>query len=213
MPVQDLSITSGRPEDADEIPDLVHSTAASVYDYLFAHSRPFFDAFIRASWGTPGSLCSDDQTSVARAGARLLGIEVGYGSDHFYDTGKVGGQIMASLIRAGEATPEQARHAGLASYKNDFQLPRMPADAYYVLALANRPEARGVGAGRQLLQHAIDRAREAGYRTLHLDVLSDNPAVGFYERMGLVCMAETRCPELNEKEGIPMEKRMVLSLR
>ncbi|MAE94299.1 MAG: hypothetical protein CL910_06530 [Deltaproteobacteria bacterium] len=120
---------------------------------------------------------------------------------------------MAGLLQRGEATVDQARHAGRASYKNDFQLPRMAADAYYVLALANRPEARGRGVGRQLLQHAIDGAREQGYRTLHLDVLSDNPAVGFYERMGFTCMAETRCPELNEKEGIPMEKRMVLSLR
>ena len=62
------------------------------------------------------------------------------------------------------------------------------------------------------LQRAIDRARAGGYRALHLDVLSDNPAVGLYTAMGLTCVAETIAPDPCRVHGIPMEMRMAITL-
>ena len=80
------------------------------------------------------------------------------------------------------------------------------------LALAVPETHRGRGAGAGLLRNAVDTARTAGYRELHLDVLSDNPAVKFYQSMGLVCMSETVAPEPCREHGVPMEMRMVLPL-
>ncbi len=67
---------------------------------------------------------------------------------------------------------------------------------------------RGHGVGARLLENAILRARETGQRSLQLDVLADNPAVRFYESMGLRVLSETRSPELSREHGFPAELRM-----
>ena len=53
----------------------------------------------------------------------------------------------------------------------------------------------------------MDRAREAGYLGLQLDVLSDNPAVNFYQSMGLELLVESRAPK-PQAAGVPPEFRM-----
>ena len=51
-------------------------------------------------------------------------------------------------------------------------------------ALFVDPPLIGTGAGRALLDHALDRARVRGFRTLHLD--ADPGAASFYARFGAV---------------------------
>ena len=51
-------------------------------------------------------------------------------------------------------------------------------------ALFVDPPLIGTGAGRALLDHALDRARVRGFRTLHLD--ADPGAESFYARFGAV---------------------------
>ena len=57
------------------------------------------------------------------------------------------------------------------------------------------------------LENAMRRGREMGHRALELDVLSDNPAVRFYESLGLELYAETRAPA-PQAFGVPPEYRM-----
>ena len=45
------------------------------------------------------------------------------------------------------------------------------------------PDYMGKGVGKQLFLHAIDLARQRGYKILQL--LADPNAVGFYEKMGM----------------------------
>ncbi len=48
-----------------------------------------------------------------------------------------------------------------------------------------RPEARGTGLGRRLLEAAIEAAAEAGYRSMVLDTLTSlTDAIGLYRRVG-----------------------------
>ena len=61
------------------------------------------------------------------------------------------------------------------------------------------------------MDNAMRTAREAGFSQLHLDVLSDNPAVNFYRSMGLEVLAETRAPK-PEAGGVPPEYRMGMKL-
>lgn len=58
-----------------------------------------------------------------------------------------------------------------------------PPDAD-VQTIAVAPQAQGRGLGRDLLQHLVDHAREAGCRRLHLEVKSGNPAVDLYTSFG-----------------------------
>ena len=88
----------------------------------------------------------------------------------------------------------------------------IPSSVYYIHALAVKESQRGKGIGAKLLQHAIDKAKQAGLRALHLDVLSDNPAVVFYRSLGFDCLVETTAP-VPLQHGVPMEMRMAIDFR
>lgn len=45
-------------------------------------------------------------------------------------------------------------------------------------------EAQGRGSGRELMKRLIGYFREQGYRSMLVWVLEENPAVGFYKKMG-----------------------------
>jgi ribosomal protein S18 acetylase RimI-like enzyme len=72
-------------------------------------------------------------------------------------------------------------------------------DEAHVLDIAILPEFRGQGAGRHVLQHAIDEAR-ATNRMFSIYVEKTNPARRLYERLGLRVVAEG---ELYDRMEIP----------
>jgi len=195
-----------------QIPDLIHMTGPSAYDYQFGADRRLFDPFIETAWLEPNTLFSHTEATLEIENDELIGIEIGFGGRNWYELKKPLGGISARLLESGRTTREalslMGKHSRIASYMN----PYIPETAYYVLALAISDSHRGQGLGAKLLSNAIETARIAGYRELHLDVLSDNPAVKFYESMGLICMAETIAPEPYREHGVPMEMRMVLRL-
>ena len=54
-----------------------------------------------------------------------------------------------------------------------------------------RQQYQGRGLGAKLMQHAIDFAREKGYRSLWLGVWKENPkAIAFYRKMGFQVTGE-----------------------
>ena len=58
-------------------------------------------------------------------------------------------------------------------------------DGVASLGMSIVPEHRGLGLGRDLLDAAIEAAREAGYRKLELEVFPENaPAIALYLRAG-----------------------------
>lgn len=59
------------------------------------------------------------------------------------------------------------------------------------------PEYIGKGVGKELFLHALNLARQRGYKTLQLE--ADPNAMGFYEKMGMEKIGERR----SEIEGQP----------
>ena len=59
------------------------------------------------------------------------------------------------------------------------------------------PEFIGKGIGKQLFLHALELARQRGYKTLQLE--ADPNARGFYEKMGMVKIGERQ----SEVDGQP----------
>ena len=78
-------------------------------------------------------------------------------------------------------------------------------------ALSVTPASRGKRIGMKLLANALHQAKIAGHRKLQLDVLSDNPAVNFYQSMGLELLVESRSPK-TESLCVPPEWRMGIAL-
>lgn len=70
-------------------------------------------------------------------------------------------------------------------HDDGFVLARAAADEAEILTLAVRPEARGKGLGRALLQAAINKAGALGAATMFLEVGADNPhALALYAGLG-----------------------------
>jgi GNAT superfamily N-acetyltransferase len=211
-PIQPLALDAATAERiAPMIPDLIRATGPVSYGYQFGEGD-LLDRLVAASWRTPLTLFSAACTTAAFDGDDLLGIELGFAGPDFYGFKANLAALAPDLIAAGTVTYEELgrllERAERASYLNAH----VPDDVYYLHALSTPLRQRGKGAGRLLLEAAIQRARSAGFRELQLDVLADNPAVGFYQTMGLRILTETASPDLSRDHGFPGEYRMAVTL-
>lgn len=193
------------------IPALIRATGPVSYDYQFGVDG-LLEQVVAASWSAPDTLFCAACTTVVVQDDELLGIELGFAGPNFYAFKANLVALAPGLMAQGKVSYEQfaglAARAETASYLNAH----VPEDVYYLHALSTPPQHRGKGVGRDLLKAAIGRARAAGFRELQLDVLADNPAVGFYQAMGLRIVAELRSPELSRDHGFPAEYRMAVTL-
>lgn len=77
-------------------------------------------------------------------------------------------------------------------------------DAWVVEWVATRPEHRGRGHARRLLDALLERGRQRGLRRAHLGVLIGNDAAQkLYERAGFEVVAEKRHPDFEAVMGTP----------
>lgn len=189
-----------------DIADLMHATGPVTYDYQF-NGRHLFDLMINASWPTADTLFGYDCFTLALEDDELLGVEVGFPGPEFEARKKALAPLWSPLIESGQATREQLANIAERTYLASYLNVAIPKRVYYIHALAVKETYRGRGVGWALVEAAIVRATAAGLRGLHLDVLSDNPAVDFYRALGMTCLAETTAPG-PQAHGVPMEMRM-----
>ena len=67
-----------------------------------------------------------------------------------------------------------------------FVLSRQALDEEELLLIAVRPEQRGRGLGRLILERYAERARQRGVRRIFLEMRANNPAHALYRRCGFV---------------------------
>ncbi len=191
---------------ADEIPELAWSTGPVSYEY-YMKRRSLFDAWVQRLWRTPGTLFSADSAILSIREGKLLGVAIAFNGGKYRERIRAGGPLWEEMLKAEEVTTEEiagvSERAKLASWLN----PVIYSNTFYVHALAVKPEARGKRVGYSMMEYLFDKAKELGYQEFQLDVLSDNPAVGFYRSLGLEVLAETRAPRPAEF-GVPVEFRM-----
>ena len=191
---------------ADEIPELAWSTGPVSYEY-YMKRRSLFDAWVQRLWRAPGTIFSADSAILSIEEGKLLGVAIAFNGGKYRERIRAGGPLWEEMLRAEEVTTEEivgvAERAKLASWLN----PIIHSNTFYVHALAVKPEARGKRVGYSMMEYLFDEAKELGYQEFQLDVLSDNPAVGFYRSLGLEVLAETRAPKPAEF-GVPVEFRM-----
>jgi ribosomal-protein-alanine N-acetyltransferase len=116
-------------------------------------------------------------------------------------------EFLASPGVTGLLLQAAGRDAGIA-------LCRIAADESELLTIAVRPTERRRGLGRRLLTAVIDHVREAGARTLFLEVGADNPpARALYEAMGFRVIG-TRAAYYRRGDGPPADALIMrLSLK
>jgi ribosomal protein S18 acetylase RimI-like enzyme len=195
---------------ASEIAELVHATGPVSYDYHFP-KRTIFEEMVQRSWQTDGTLFAADATRLALDGDDLLGIEIGFHGPEFRERTAALAPLWADMLSEGIATQADVELVLERSAHAEWLNPVVHSRIHYVHALSVKPQARGKRVGMKLLAEAISNARQTGYAKLQLDVLSDNPAVNFYQSMGLELLVESRAPKPQEY-GVPPEWRMGMNL-
>ena len=169
--------------------------------------RSLFDAWVQRLWRAPGTIFSSDSAILSIEEGKLLGVAIAFNGGKYRERIRAGGPLWEEMLKADEVTTEEiagvTERAKLASWLN----PVVYSNTFYVHALAVKPEARGKGVGYSMMECLFDEAKELGYQEFQLDVLSDNPAVGFYRSLGLEVLAETKAPKPAEF-GVPIEFRM-----
>ncbi len=191
---------------ASELPDLAYSTGPVSYDYHFG-TRALFDRAVLASFRTPETLFGWDATHFAMEGEEVLGFLVSYHAPEFRQRINALGPAWQEWISNGEVSEEEIGGLLERSDHARWLNPETRPGIYYIHALAVKPEHRGKQIGVALIERAMEIGRETKCGALELDVLSDNPAVNFYQSMGLELLAETRAPKPMEY-GVPPEFRM-----
>jgi ribosomal protein S18 acetylase RimI-like enzyme len=195
---------------AAEIPELIWSTGPVSYGYQFG-TREVFDHAVLGSWPMDGTLFGADATTLAIEDGLLMGIEIGMRGNEYKARQHALAPLWKNLIERGDVSKEDfyglLERADHASWLN----PVIDADTYYIHALAVKPEYRGKRIGFHLIDNAIKKARDQGYKKFQLDVMSDNPAVEFYRAIGLELLADTRAPK-PAAAGVPPEYRMGMAL-
>jgi ribosomal protein S18 acetylase RimI-like enzyme len=158
----------------------------------------------------PGTLFGYDEITIALDGDQLLGVEVGFEGPGFQARRKAMAPMFPKMIESGELQGDDLARIGRRVYLCSYLNPNIPKNVYYIHAIAVKKQYRGKKIGAKLLGNAIDKAKAEGYRGLHLDVLSDNPAIEFYQSMGLTCLVETVAP-IPHQNGVPKELRMAIN--
>ncbi|MBT7757713.1 MAG: GNAT family N-acetyltransferase [Rhodospirillaceae bacterium] len=200
-----IAILPATPEHADLAAQLIYVTAPPFFDYLYGPDPVFRARLIALQWQAETGFLSHRHTMAAYgSNGGLLGIELGF-------DGPAGNKAFAEAteIVARHATAEQQRYIAEAMQGLTYVTPHTPGGNYCIhhLAVADNDQARGLG--RLLLQGAFDRAAALGYRAVCLDVLENNPAVGFYLHLGMRLACEVRVPGLAREHGFPAVYRMV----
>ena len=195
---------------ADEYCDLIYATGAPSFDYQFPN-RDLFNHVVRASWQTAGSLFAYDATTLALDGDELLGIAVGFPATEYEPRKKALAPVWSQLVESNAVLNEKLAEIAVRGYQCSYLTAAIPSRVYFLHALAVKTSQRGKGIGVKLVRHALAKAAQAKLRALHLDVLSDNPAVDFYTALGMHCLVETTAP-VPLQHGVPMHMRMAVDV-
>jgi ribosomal protein S18 acetylase RimI-like enzyme len=196
------------PEFADVVPDLICETNPKIFSYILDDRTEVLRRWISALWSSPGNDFSHEFARVAVRDGELLGLELGFAGADMKRRGRESAELSQGLF-----DEENLAHMREAMVRGiGYVTPYVPDRAYYLRFLSVVEAGRNQGIGGQLLQNAIERARGAGLRSVHLDVYAGNPAIRLYERAGMEILVETRVPSLERDHGIPPHYRMVLGL-
>lgn len=201
-----IRLAPATPDHPELAAELMHDTNPYVFGYLHGHDMALVRSHMGFQWQQSRGLFSHSHCTVALHDDQLVGIALGF--DHATAEAAIEPFVEQAAVHLTEA-----QFAHLASWfeVGRFTLPVVPDDAWYLQHLAAIPQVRGRGIGERLLRDTMDRARDEGFSSLHLDLYADNPALRLYQRAGLEIIVETRVPPLEDK-GIPVHYRMACAL-
>ncbi|MBT3330384.1 MAG: GNAT family N-acetyltransferase [Rhodospirillaceae bacterium] len=205
---------------ANDAPSLAIAAAQLIWDsspqflgYIYADNRARGFKDLQHQWLQRGGLLSHRHGMLATSQPKptneyeILGLSLSMPGSGMIAQSEVTGGILSSLATDRILPKFKKRLKAM-----DYHHPPVPEGAYYLQNIAVSTEFRGQAIGHRLFQDVLNRAGTAAYTALHLDVISNNPAVAFYRRQGMEILSETNLPALWTKDVQPTRYRMVMDI-
>lgn len=192
----------------DLMAGLIYESSHELFNFMFtnrADAEKVLQKLLRFESGHFGNQFA----TVMLVDGEVAGVELGYSN------AQLSAQTLSGIINMLRAAPVTAWPHLMGPVNNaltDYVL--LPSsDSYYINNLAIDSKHRGVGLGKQLLDHVIAKARLKNYRCIELDVTESNSgARQFYERYGFHKVSQSGSNELEHQYGLPKLNRMRLQL-
>jgi ribosomal protein S18 acetylase RimI-like enzyme len=197
-------------DDKQSAAELIAVTDAALFSLYGGGDPDLWRNIAEEEWRSERGIYTHKLSHVARLNGKVVGLLISYSPKEERETA-IRWDLESSRK---ELSIETSRWAQLDAVRSQasFLFPKIPEDAYYVQNVVTDPtKARGRGLGRRFMELAFKRGREEGCGSCHLDVGSTNPAVDFYQELGMYVAIETTVPRLL-RCGIPSHYRMVRRL-
>jgi ribosomal protein S18 acetylase RimI-like enzyme len=165
-----IEVGKARPEDFASVAELLHHSAAEMYD-RFAGGRARALRVLQRSLGEPGNASSAEVVWVASLDGQVAGAMAAFPVD------EASARARAFLRLALRGSPPWRWPVALYLYwAGGRAAPSPPSSALYVDALATDPVYRRRGAARALLAEAERNARKSRLPAVALDTTIANEA-------------------------------------
>nr|WP_240454546.1 GNAT family N-acetyltransferase [Caulobacter sp. 17J65-9] len=195
-----MTVRPAGPEDAAAAAPLVYMSGPAAFDYVFAPGRRRAEDFLRHAFADGAGEFGWRTHVVVEKDGEIVAAGAGYdGAAPLGYMLAAAGQILGCY---GPLTGAGVIRRGL---RVEQVIPPPTKDMLYVAHLGVRPELRGGGVGRRMVEHLLEAGAARGYRRAVLDVSAANPrAQALYERMGFAVTRERRSPIA----AVPDHRRM-----
>jgi ribosomal protein S18 acetylase RimI-like enzyme len=194
---------SATADGVDDIGHWLYETGIELFNYVYGSKTLAIERLAR-QWRYPDGIISHAHAVFAKQDGDIIGIELGYPAR---ESKEIYQKFVALLVE--DYRPQELQEVAARAAEVDPMMPSPPDDSYYLQNLVTAPSARGSGAGRALLNRAFEEAKKAGLASVHLDVLTNNPARSFYLANGMRDTLECYVPELTRRIELPGVIRMV----
>src|SRR5262249_53756976 len=191
----EMEIEPGHPNDGPVAAQLIADTDVALFSLYGGGDLSFWRSIAECEWRAPRGIYTHKLSQVARLDEKVVGLLISYSTKEEQETG-----ILWELDSSrGLPSIDSGQWERVDAVRRlaKFLFPAIPKDAYYVQNVVTDPtKARGRGLGRRFMELAFERGRAEGCRSCHLDVGSTNPAVDFYQELGMYVAIETTVPRL-----------------
>ena len=195
-------------QDADQVVELIYSSAPEMFDYMFkAHGKTAQD-FIRYEFQQGGGFIGHRIHKVAVHGDTIKGIGAFYtGAQHGLLNIQTAWHVLKFYgLWSGVKTLIRASHSGSVMLK-----PKK--SEIYIADLGVAEHSRSQGIGSVLIDYHKAEAKQRGMSHLALDVATINPrAEALYARLGFEVTGELMFKGGSGAENVPGARRMIYSV-
>lgn len=191
--INDIEIRAAKHSEQGNVAELMYSSGADMYDYVYTTPTKHALDYIRYELPTVRGMCSHKLLTVAEHNGKVVATGTFYDRQQYK---QMSNSATVNLLRfyGIRVLPRILRAL------DSMKLMRPPKpDELYLANFGVAPELRGMGIGSKLLKHKIAQAQQQGYRIVSLDVSTKNPkAEALYDRLGF---AVTKSKAITGRDG------------